>query len=158
MERPVSSERRQSAPQRFLPTAQLDVGRRISRMARAGVQSMTIDLRFDVEAYHSDHPLPDRSSSSPSTRSSRLSSGTDSQRLRSANVGSIREGGIGESEEQQHDPEKAEQQEAPYHILSHKQKWVLIWIIGIAGLFSGLSSNIYFPSLDLIARVRETLN
>ncbi|KAL1878185.1 hypothetical protein Daus18300_002102 [Diaporthe australafricana] len=43
--------------------------------------------------------------------------------------------------------------EQPFHIFSKKQKWVVVVIIGIAGLFSGLSSNIYFPSLDAIARV-----
>jgi hypothetical protein len=43
--------------------------------------------------------------------------------------------------------------EEPYHVYDKKQKWVLIIIIGIAGLFSGLSSNIYFPALDQIATV-----
>lgn len=43
--------------------------------------------------------------------------------------------------------------EPPYHVFTKKQKWVVIVIIGAAGLFSGLSSNIYFPALDTIARV-----
>ncbi|KAK0377144.1 major facilitator superfamily transporter [Colletotrichum tamarilloi] len=42
--------------------------------------------------------------------------------------------------------------EPPYHVFTKKQKWVVIVIIGAAGLFSGLSSNIYFPALDTIAR------
>ncbi|KAL2880629.1 hypothetical protein SGCOL_004003 [Colletotrichum sp. CLE4] len=42
--------------------------------------------------------------------------------------------------------------EPPYHVFTKKQKWVVIVIIGVAGLFSGLSSNIYFPALDTIAR------
>jgi hypothetical protein len=41
--------------------------------------------------------------------------------------------------------------EQPYHVFSNGQKWLVIVIIGGAGLFSGLSSNIYFPSLDAIA-------
>ncbi|KAK1750996.1 major facilitator superfamily domain-containing protein [Echria macrotheca] len=41
--------------------------------------------------------------------------------------------------------------ERPFHIFTKRQKWVIIGIIGAAGLFSGLSSNIYFPSLDAIA-------
>jgi hypothetical protein len=45
------------------------------------------------------------------------------------------------------------QLEPPYHIFSNRKKWLVIWIIGAAGLFSGLSSNIYFPSLDAIAKV-----
>ena len=45
--------------------------------------------------------------------------------------------------------------EVPYHVFSRPQKWILVWIVGIAGLFSGLSSNIYFPSLDQISKVRS---
>ncbi|KAF0322283.1 major facilitator superfamily transporter [Colletotrichum asianum] len=41
--------------------------------------------------------------------------------------------------------------EPPYHIFTKRQKWFVIVIIGTAGLFSGLSSNIYFPSLDAIS-------
>ncbi|KAF9698056.1 hypothetical protein EKO04_004227 [Ascochyta lentis] len=41
--------------------------------------------------------------------------------------------------------------EKPYHVYSSKQKWAVVALIGVAGLFSGLSSNIYFPSLDAIA-------
>lgn len=46
-------------------------------------------------------------------------------------------------------------QEKPYHAFSKEQKWRVVVMIGVAGLFSGLSSNIYFPSLDAIARVRR---
>lgn len=45
--------------------------------------------------------------------------------------------------------------EQPYHVFSRREKWFVIITIGVAGMFSGLSSNIYFPSLDAIARVRE---
>lgn len=44
--------------------------------------------------------------------------------------------------------------EEPYHVFGKKQKWFVVITIGMAGLFSGLSSNIYFPSLDAIAKVR----
>lgn len=47
--------------------------------------------------------------------------------------------------------------EKPYHVYSSKQKWVVVVLIGVAGLFSGLSSNIYFPSLDAIAKVSRVL-
>ncbi|KAH8897306.1 MFS general substrate transporter [Thozetella sp. PMI_491] len=40
----------------------------------------------------------------------------------------------------------------PYHTFSPKQKWFVVILIGVAGLFSGLSSNIYFPSLDAISK------
>ncbi|KAM5363422.1 hypothetical protein ACJZ2D_011989 [Fusarium nematophilum] len=51
-------------------------------------------------------------------------------------------------------PELALQEtpEPPHHIFGKKQKWRVIGIIGVAGLFSGLSSNIYFPALDAIAK------
>lgn len=43
--------------------------------------------------------------------------------------------------------------EIPFHVFSKKIKWYLVIIIGTAGLFSGLSSNIYLPSLSTIAQV-----
>ncbi|KAJ0367454.1 hypothetical protein COL154_003104 [Colletotrichum chrysophilum] len=47
----------------------------------------------------------------------------------------------------------------PYHVFSKNEKWMVIVIIGVAGLFSGLSSNIYFPSLDAIAQdLKVSLN
>lgn len=61
------------------------------------------------------------------------------------------------------DANKAENQEddneddGPYHVFPKKLKWAVIVIIGLAGLFSGLSSNIYNPSLDAIARARQHL-
>ncbi|OLN83084.1 MFS antiporter QDR2-like protein 2 [Colletotrichum chlorophyti] len=39
-----------------------------------------------------------------------------------------------------------------FHVFSKHEKWVVIVIIGLAGLFSGLSTNIYNPSLDAISR------
>jgi hypothetical protein len=45
--------------------------------------------------------------------------------------------------------------EPPYHVYSSKEKWSVVVIIGVAGLFSGLSSNIYFPSLNAIANVKN---
>lgn len=43
----------------------------------------------------------------------------------------------------------------PYHVFSMRQKWFVVVTIGAAGLFSGLSSNIYFPALETIAQVRR---
>ncbi|KAL2272419.1 hypothetical protein FJTKL_06586 [Diaporthe vaccinii] len=50
------------------------------------------------------------------------------------------------------DVEQRPRSEQPFHIFNRRQKWFVVIIIGVAGLFSGLSSNIYFPSLDAIAR------
>lgn len=52
--------------------------------------------------------------------------------------------------EQEPEPEP-EPENQPYHVYDKGQKWFLIIIIGAAGLFSGLSSNIFFPSMDEIA-------
>ncbi|CAG8982345.1 hypothetical protein HYALB_00005347, partial [Hymenoscyphus albidus] len=43
-------------------------------------------------------------------------------------------------------------EEEQYHIATRKEKWLVIITISVAGLFSGLSSNIYFPLLDAVAK------
>lgn len=45
--------------------------------------------------------------------------------------------------------------EERYHVFEMREKWIVIAMIGVAGLFSGLSSNIFFPSLDAISEVRS---
>lgn len=47
--------------------------------------------------------------------------------------------------------------EPPYHVFTRKEKWALVYIVSLAGLFSPLSSNIYFPALGAIADVRDAL-
>lgn len=59
------------------------------------------------------------------------------------------------SPEEQEPPTLREPQEH-YHIFTRRQKWNLIFVIGAAGLFSGLSSNIYFPAEDQIAQVGQS--
>ncbi|KAK3321245.1 major facilitator superfamily domain-containing protein [Cercophora scortea] len=46
-----------------------------------------------------------------------------------------------------------ESSQEPFHVFTKRERWFVIVIIGVAGLFSGLSSNIYFPALDQIATV-----
>ncbi|KAJ8064641.1 hypothetical protein OCU04_006964 [Sclerotinia nivalis] len=46
---------------------------------------------------------------------------------------------------------KKESEEPPYHIFSMAQKKQLVYLVSFAGLFSPLSSNIYFPSLKEIS-------
>lgn len=41
----------------------------------------------------------------------------------------------------------------PYHVFGIRMKWVIVAQIGVAGMFSGLSSNIYFPCLKTITQV-----
>lgn len=58
-----------------------------------------------------------------------------------------------EDTEETEDFGSAEPLEMQFHVFPKKVKWYLVIIIGIAGLFSGLSSNIYLPSLSAIAQV-----
>jgi hypothetical protein len=44
--------------------------------------------------------------------------------------------------------------EPPYHVFTLAKKKQLVYIVSLAGLFSPLSSNIYFPALGQIAIVR----
>ncbi|KAK3987675.1 major facilitator superfamily domain-containing protein [Cladorrhinum sp. PSN332] len=46
--------------------------------------------------------------------------------------------------------------EAPYHVFSRREKWHTVWIVSLAGLFSPLSSNIYFPALGAISLHTKT--
>lgn len=43
----------------------------------------------------------------------------------------------------------------PYHIFSRARKRQMVYIVSVAALFSPLSSNIYFPALGRISRVRN---
>jgi len=51
-----------------------------------------------------------------------------------------------------HSPNKA-LPEPPYHVFTRAKKKELVYIVSLAGLFSPLSSNIYFPALGQIAIV-----
>ncbi|KAA8572771.1 hypothetical protein MFRU_003g01070 [Monilinia fructicola] len=46
---------------------------------------------------------------------------------------------------------KREVEEIPYHVFSISKKRQLVYIVSLAGLFSPLSSNIYFPALKEIS-------
>ncbi|KAK0658025.1 major facilitator superfamily domain-containing protein [Cercophora newfieldiana] len=47
--------------------------------------------------------------------------------------------------------EDSDAKEEPYHVFTRRKKWQLVLIVSLAGLFSPLSSNIYFPALGAIA-------
>ncbi|KAJ5192044.1 uncharacterized protein N7498_011029 [Penicillium cinerascens] len=49
-------------------------------------------------------------------------------------------------------PAPSSHPEAPYHVLSNKQKWNLVIFVSLAASFSPLSSNIYFPAIDTISK------
>ncbi|KAK4231638.1 major facilitator superfamily domain-containing protein, partial [Podospora fimiseda] len=45
----------------------------------------------------------------------------------------------------------SEPNQEPHHVFSRREKWLIVWIVSLAGLFSPLSSNIYFPALGDIS-------
>jgi len=45
--------------------------------------------------------------------------------------------------------------EPPYHVFTLEKKRQMVYVVSLAGLFSPLSSNIYFPALGQISRVSE---
>jgi sugar phosphate permease len=47
--------------------------------------------------------------------------------------------------------QQAQPDNSPYHIFSRRQKWNLVFLVSLAGSFSPLSSNIYFPAIDSIS-------
>jgi hypothetical protein len=49
------------------------------------------------------------------------------------------------------------QPEPPYHVFSLAKKKQMVYIVSLAGLFSPLSSNIYFPALGQISKVSASL-
>jgi hypothetical protein len=45
----------------------------------------------------------------------------------------------------------------PHHVFSKKKKKQLVYLVSLAAMFSPLSSNIYFPALDTIAKVPQSV-
>ncbi|KAK7398593.1 hypothetical protein QQX98_012030 [Neonectria punicea] len=41
--------------------------------------------------------------------------------------------------------------DAPFHVFSQAQKWNIVYLVSLAGSFSPLSSNIYFPAINTIS-------
>ncbi|KAF7558136.1 hypothetical protein G7Z17_g143 [Cylindrodendrum hubeiense] len=53
--------------------------------------------------------------------------------------------------ESQIQSQPAKTDEPPYHIFSKRQKWNFVYLVSLAGSFSPLSSNIYFPAINTIS-------
>lgn len=47
--------------------------------------------------------------------------------------------------------QSATKDDAPYHVFSKRQKWNIVYLVSLAGSFSPLSSNIYFPAINAIS-------
>ncbi|GAP82376.1 putative major facilitator superfamily transporter [Rosellinia necatrix] len=144
--------------------------------AATSIQLISIDPQYDPERYHDDVPVPTRKSKansfplgrhyqpswkappSPILRDFNLRGdqqrvtiglSDDARRIETFNDPNV----IDPREQIEERPTTPEPEpERPYHAFPKSRKKLLIGIIGVAGLFSGLSSNIYFPSLDAIAK------
>ncbi|KAF6807943.1 major facilitator superfamily transporter [Colletotrichum sojae] len=162
------------------PRALHTVRRSLSAAGAGSLRLLTGETDLQHARSHDEHASPTRLSlrdrnnsvqaASRSSRSSRSTSGRSSLEggffARTLSLPSIQESqGLGgvefrdpfadtESTIQLPNGDERDNQttEPPYHVFTRRQKWFIIAIIGAAGLFSGLSSNIYFPSLDAISR------
>src|SRR5687767_10334737 len=56
-----------------------------------------------------------------------------------------------QDQQKQPEPSPTNQPAEPYSIYSRKEKWILVTIVGVAGLFSPLPANIYFPAIPALA-------
>ena len=154
-----------------------ELGNDIYTLRRVSIRMVTVDPQFDLERYHNDN-MSTRSARTESTdydwvvrtggRSQSQGPGKGQDPF--DDIYTVEpDGRTQEKPNEKHNPfgdENAEvleegdsleppEAEEPYHVFSTRQKWLLVIIIGVTGMFSGLSSNIYFPALDSIARASE---
>jgi hypothetical protein len=140
-----------------------DLGSTMGAIRRASMLIITVDPQFDLERYH-DENISTRSAmgdSRPPSISTHSSSPVAAARDNGNPFGDVfaikPQYDAEDKSDPFHDshavpPDVEASTEEPYHVFSRSKKWRLIIIIGIAGMFSGLSSNIFFPSLDAIAK------
>lgn len=111
------------------------------------LQTFAIVNQFDPESYNDD-----RTSWTAPSKSDRASAGSRRSQEEAwiasptseKSSGSVVSGGRIEEE--------------VYHVFAQREKWSVVAMIGVAGLFSGLSSNIFFPSLDAISKVSQHIS
>ncbi len=151
-----------------------ELGYGIDSLRRSSVRMITIEPQFDLERWH-DHNTPTRPAmpghanhgglgGKPSSRTSAELANAqdpfdDAFALEESHRDEEKWDEVHSSRAAQLENGKSQEpgEEQPYHVFSQRQKWVLIIIIGVAGMFSGLSSNIYFPSLNIIARASHRM-
>lgn len=115
----------------------------------SSLRIFTAGTQFDSEAYHDD-----RTSWTRPSKHARSSAISPPWSLTPDGATEVQARPL-EDRHSQFRPLEAEAE--VYHIFNNKQKWGVVVIIGIAGLFSGLSSNIFFPSLDAISKASSHL-
>jgi hypothetical protein len=104
--------------------------------------------QFDSEAFHNESRpksledvVPPVPKILPKEEWIRISKGTGKE-----TIGSIRDEKIRENVE-------PEGMDMSYHCYSRREKWEVVAIVGIVGLFPGLTANIYLPTLNAVGVV-----
>jgi hypothetical protein len=140
--------------------------------AKSYLTLLSLDPEFDPERYHYSRPVLTRlatrryTSRPRLTRRNRPYFGPDTSVYDSFSTidtrASRHSAGRRQDERLARKPSNASSvystdtsEEEPYHVFSPRRKWMVIAMVGFAGVFSGISSNMYFPALDQIA---TTLN
>lgn len=105
-------------------------------LQREKTESDTLDARFD----HSQDSTPAQSISSPKLKP---------QEKDQISLPSTADSLDAESQSQPPPP--------PYHVFTRSRKKQMVYLVSFAALFSPLSSNIYFPALGEVSRVRKRM-
>ncbi|KAK4202915.1 major facilitator superfamily domain-containing protein [Triangularia verruculosa] len=100
----------------------------------------TLDLKRSATVPHLPYPLFD-----PTAAASKEENNEDDSDGRAVDVA------LSDAESDERPSKNDTFPQPPYHVFSRQEKWLLVWIVSFAGLFSPLSSNIYFPALGAIS-------
>ena len=135
------------------------LGNNLRSLCRRSIELVIVDPQFDPERYY-QHNIMDR----PARDEKNPSYVFEKFREPSLSEQSDTISPLEERSEMTQNPfddsnsQKTQQNvdsKEPYHIFTKVQKWPVVIMIGVAGLFSGLSSNIYNPALNSIAQVHS---
>lgn len=96
---------------------------------------------------------PEIATSTPPSTSSAMSSVAPSEYSIDKQKSTVIVEAYPASEKEEEDNSQSASTETPYHVFALGKKKRLVYIVSLAGLFSPLSSNIYFPALNTIANV-----
>jgi hypothetical protein len=114
----------------------------------SNIRMFSLKYQFDSEAFHQESRpksledvVPPVPKILPKEEWIRTSKGTGGEA-----IGIIRDEKIGEKRE-------PDEKDVSYHVYSRREKWEVVAIVGIVGLFPGLTANIYLPTLNAVGTV-----
>ncbi|KAF2676917.1 MFS general substrate transporter [Lentithecium fluviatile CBS 122367] len=124
-----------------------ELGNGVYASGGTGLRVFSTQNQFDPEAYHDDRTSWTRRSRSTQSSFKATPWQGDAQSEAGWLASPVRLSEIKDAE-----VEAGPVEEEAYHVFEKREKWSVVAMIGFAGLFSGLSSNIFFPALDAIAK------